>query len=208
MIGMMVNRAGSARRMRAYFGVAAGALALVLAAGSACAGDDEPQKGVFDGVLNSIGIKSGPPIDYRERSPLVVPPKLDLPPPEDGSVEKKSGAWPVDSTVKPRQLQEAAKRKKSVPVDQISSTPVDENGKPIGQNGWSELGKMFGLNKQETATFKAEPPRATLVEPPPGYRTPSPDQPYGIGTKAPGQTAEQKTEDKPRSLEDRTRVPH
>src|SRR5580704_7528723 len=50
-IGMMVNRAGSARRMRAYLGVAVGALALVLAAGNARAGDDEPQKGVFDGVL-------------------------------------------------------------------------------------------------------------------------------------------------------------
>ena len=35
--------------------------------------------------------------------------------------------------------------------------------------------------KEEYATFTGEPPRASLTEPPPGYRTPSPNQPYGVG---------------------------
>jgi hypothetical protein len=34
--------------------------------------------------------------------------------------------------------------------------------------------------KEEYATFTGEPARTSLTEPPPGYQTPSPDQPYGI----------------------------
>ena len=30
-----------------------------------------------------------------------------------------------------------------------------------------------------TASFTGEPARASLTEPPPGYQTPSPNQPYG-----------------------------
>jgi len=56
----------------------------------------------------------------------------------------------------------------------------------------SELGYTSGLfgsmkdffvgnNKNETATFEAEPPRASLTDPPSGYRVPSPAQPYGVG---------------------------
>jgi len=43
---------------------------------------------------------------------------------------------------------------------------------------------MFGSKKEETAKFTGEPPRAALTDPPTGYQTPSPDQPYGLG-KAP-----------------------
>jgi hypothetical protein len=38
-----------------------------------------------------------------------------------------------------------------------------------------------GNNKVETATFEAEPPRASLTDPPTGYRVPSAAQPYGVG---------------------------
>ena len=42
---------------------------------------------------------------------------------------------------------------------------------------------MFGSDKdeQEAARFTGEPARTSLTEPPPGYQTPSPDQPYGLG---------------------------
>ena len=43
---------------------------------------------------------------------------------------------------------------------------------------------MFDNKKEETAKFTGEPPRVSLTEPPPGYQTPSPEQPYGLG-KAP-----------------------
>ena len=42
---------------------------------------------------------------------------------------------------------------------------------------------MFGGSETETAKFTGEPPRATLTEPPPGYRTPSPLQPYGMNAR-------------------------
>jgi hypothetical protein len=68
----------------------------------------------------------------------------------------------------------------------------------------SELGYVGGLfgnvtdffggnNKGETATFEAEPPRASLTDPPNGYRSPSPAQPYGVSkdrTKSKAQTPE------------------
>ena len=37
------------------------------------------------------------------------------------------------------------------------------------------------FKKEEYATFTGEPPRTSLTDPPPGYLTPSPDQPYGVG---------------------------
>jgi len=56
----------------------------------------------------------------------------------------------------------------------------------------SELGykggiwnSMFGGDKgDEAARFTGEPVRNSLTEPPPGYQTPSPDQPYGAGKGA------------------------
>jgi hypothetical protein len=43
---------------------------------------------------------------------------------------------------------------------------------------------MFGGQKAESKPFKQEPPRTALVQPPPGYQTPSPVQPYGIGKES------------------------
>ena len=54
----------------------------------------------------------------------------------------------------------------------------------------SELGykgglfsSIFGSDKddQQTAQFTGEPARSSLTDPPPGYQTPSPGQPYGLG---------------------------
>jgi hypothetical protein len=44
---------------------------------------------------------------------------------------------------------------------------------------------MTGGKKEESAKFTGEPPRTSLTDPPPGYQTPSPDQPYGLGKAAP-----------------------
>ncbi len=52
-------------------------------------------------------------------------------------------------------------------------------------NNFLGLGKTFTGEKQvETATFSREPARNSLTDPPSGYRTPSPAQPYGINSKA------------------------
>jgi hypothetical protein len=42
---------------------------------------------------------------------------------------------------------------------------------------------LSGGKKTETATFVREPSRASLTDPPAGYRTPSPTQPYGVNTR-------------------------
>jgi hypothetical protein len=47
------------------------------------------------------------------------------------------------------------------------------------------LGKMFQGKDGDVAQFTGEPPRTSLTEPPQGYQTPSPDQPYGIGQAPP-----------------------
>ena len=42
---------------------------------------------------------------------------------------------------------------------------------------------MFRGNTTETAPFTGEPTRDTLVQPPSGYQTPSPNFAYGTGPK-------------------------
>jgi hypothetical protein len=52
-------------------------------------------------------------------------------------------------------------------------------------SGMLGLGKSFtGEKTVETGTFVREPSRSALTDPPAGYLTPSPDQPYGINSKA------------------------
>jgi len=41
------------------------------------------------------------------------------------------------------------------------------------------FGNMFGGKDDEVGRFTGEPPRTALTDPPPGYQTPSLDQPYG-----------------------------
>ena len=48
------------------------------------------------------------------------------------------------------------------------------------------FGNMFGKKDDQEATrFTGEPQRTSLTDPPVGYQTPSPDQPYGKGRAAP-----------------------
>ena len=52
---------------------------------------------------SGLGLKregDDPGIDYHERSPLVVPPTRDLPPPDTGIAATKNPAWPKDPDVK------------------------------------------------------------------------------------------------------------
>jgi hypothetical protein len=50
----------------------------------------------------------------------------------------------------------------------------------LGSKG-NIFSNMFGKKDEEVGNFTGEPPRASLTAPPPGYQTPSPDQPYGTG---------------------------
>ena len=77
---------------------------LVMVAGPVRAADDEDEddktfeEKIIEGIMRGIGGTNmeNRGIDYRERSPLVVPPKLDLPPPAGTTAEVKAPNWPKD----------------------------------------------------------------------------------------------------------------
>jgi hypothetical protein len=115
--------------------LAAACSLVVLAAvqGSARAEDDEENSiwnldtRIYKGFMQSLGLKTNndQTIDYRERSPLVVPPSRDLPPPEaTGTVP--APAWPVDPDQKRRKEAAAAKRNK-----RDASYALDRDGVPL-----------------------------------------------------------------------------
>lgn len=52
----------------------------------------------------------------------------------------------------------------------------------LGSKG-NFFSNMFSKDKPDNTSFTGEPPRTALTDPPPGYQTPSPEQPYGLGKK-------------------------
>lgn len=167
-----------------------------------------PDTKFFNSFMHSMGFrKDGDQIEYRERAPLVLPTTRDLPPPEKAD-KTKIANWPDDPDVK-RLKKAKGERKYSNPDPTDASRPLtpQQYGLPGGASSSSrptgpgktiedhdrpmsptELGSksVFGSlwgwgSKEEYATFTTEPTRDSLVDPPAGYRTPSPNQPYGVG---------------------------
>lgn len=220
MMSIVTKSDWTTRARRIGFGGALGlaVLAAFLPAGAQAQDDDEDNKSSFwdldkklmNDLMRGLGFRSGNEnqIEYRERSPLVIPPSRNLPPPEQAGAGR-TAAWPVDPDVKRRQ-DKAAKRRESKGYDpeyeQRNLTPSELNpaganrsaGRPgtpssMGDDGKpmqpSELGyfgglfSSFGGQKDEVATFDREPPRTSLTAPPAGYQTPSAAQPYGLNKK-------------------------
>jgi hypothetical protein len=206
----------SALRKRLTLACLAGVLACSLGGIPANAADDDDEAFELQFLKRMFGITDQAPIEYRERSPLVVPPTRNLPSPEQVAAEANP-AWPQDATKNPKKKKE---QKLSVTDSQISGKPVSpyelDKGRKAGagltpsttkDNGDrltpGELGYKGGLfgglfkdqNKDEVATFTGEAPRTNLTAPPTGYMTPSPNHPYGLSAK--------KEAPKPFKLEDR-----
>src|SRR5262245_66552214 len=89
----------------AWFTAAALGIGLVVAAGPVRAADDEEEddktfeEKIIEGIMRGLGGTNmeNRGIDYRERSPLVVPPKLNLPPPGQATEAKAPAPnWPKD----------------------------------------------------------------------------------------------------------------
>ncbi len=191
-------------------------IGLVMMAGAARAADDEDdetfEEKIIGGIMSGIGGTNmeNRGIEYRERSPLVVPPKLDLPPPASTSSEVLAPNWPKDPDVQRRKAATAARKKENKEYHEAirpltpselaagkTAVPARTNNDPVqpgfGSNNPvlspSQLGfngsfsDFFGGNKAETAPFKGEPPRESLIQPPSGYQTPSPNFAYGTGPR-------------------------
>src|SRR5499427_2911173 len=93
-------------------------VSLLMASGAARAGDDDEddktfEEKIIDGIMKGMGATNmdDSSIDYRERSPLVVPPKLDLPAPASAAAEKPAPNWPKDPDEARRKAQIAARKK-------------------------------------------------------------------------------------------------
>jgi type IV secretory pathway VirB10-like protein len=194
-------------------------IGLVMTSGAVRAADDADdeddktfEEKIIEGIMAGIGGTNmeNRGIEYRERSPLVVPPKLDLPPPASASADVKAPNWPKDPDEARRKAAIAARKKENKdPVEasriltpselnkgKVAATarnsddpiqPGSQNNNPIlspsqlGYNG--SFSGLFGGSKSETAPFKGEPTRDSLTQPPSGYQTPSPNFAYGTGPK-------------------------
>lgn len=208
--------AGTLMRALRLAAVALG-IGLVMTVGAARAQDDDDddktfEEKIIDGLMRGIGATNmdNTGIDYRERSPLVVPPKLDLPPPASAAAEAKAPNWPKDPDEARRKAAIKARKKENkdpmeasrvlLPSELDARAPKTANaGNSLDQPGGnpganpalspSQLGfdggffGMFKGNKTETAPFKGEPTRDSLTQPPPGYQTPSSNFAYGTGPK-------------------------
>ncbi|MGA2055109.1 MAG: hypothetical protein ABSG88_07345 [Bradyrhizobium sp.] len=108
---------------------------LVVTAGTARAGDDDRtlSEKFMDGFYGTIRGTSmdNRGIDYRERSPLVVPPSLDLPPPASAA-NAPAPNWPKDPDERQRKAVIAAKKKAAPPPSRVMvSTAGAVQAQPI-----------------------------------------------------------------------------
>jgi hypothetical protein len=130
---------------------------------------------------------------------------------EAASRKKKESSVPWDWTdlgrqLSPNEMKKGATTAKDTALSKRSAeTPeaYQQQSTPsqLGYTGglFGDMKSFFtGNNQPETATFEAEPPRVSLTDPPAGYRSPSPAEPYGVGT------GDRKS--KPISQEDRVNI--
>ena len=154
-------------------------------------------------ILGSIGIieKEKPRIQYRERAPLVVPPRLDLRDPvSPASVAARDPQWPNDPDVVERKRREADAKN---PITEMERSKAPENNPrlsvnelragrrpgagvptaedPVVRRGDSSREDLWvrpdvlraqGRPKDEPLVAGVEPDRKSLSEPPTGFRKP------------------------------------
>jgi hypothetical protein len=198
-VGMLVH---------AVLGV--GLAGLILGATSAARAGDDEGSSVMGKIMETFGLRDPngnyAGIDYNERSPLVVPPTRDLPPPE-ASTAPPAPNWPKDQDMIRRAKAKAEEKKVAPHPDYVAdssrplmpneldpagapkvNTPIDSSASanslmndPRDKGVKKNLFSGIFSSKTEYTTFTGEPSRQTLTDPPPGYLTPSPDQPYGVG---------------------------
>jgi hypothetical protein len=202
--------AGRRTLIRTARAAALAALCVCACTVMARAGDDDPNAtqgsggSIYDKMLNVIGLGSQGTIQYSERSPLVVPPTRDLPPP-GANAPPSVPNWPKDPDMeraKQTKVQEkpaphpnwVIENSRPLRPDELrnpggttAANPTTPNAGPSAADYPDQIERskksIFSLDwfkKEQYATFTGEPARSSLTDPPVGYQTPSPDQPYGI----------------------------
>ncbi len=188
--------------MRVRFGMTAIAAAATLSCfgtGYAEAGDDGAAPlwvgiGSIFGPVFGLSKDDPAPIDYRQHGKIVLPPKIDLPPPE--SAASQGGAeWPVNQEIlRKRAAKEEAKKQiagvgdarlrythpfPNAPVtvgapDQQAPSGASSDGKASTSTATSSvlgsLNPMSWVGMGKSVPIGPEPDREWLTDPPKGYR--------------------------------------
>ena len=175
------------------------------------------QSDTISSVMSMLGLKDDdkPEIEYRERAPLVVPPKMDLRPPQQ-SPARANAAWPTDPDVV-KKRKEAAQAKvprtetltyklnegKALSVDEmrggrvagagLNTGPANPYQDELRREFWTggPVGGNAKPNPEANLLAAQEPDRRFLTDPPTGYRAPS-DK---ASRKLPGRGIEPKVSD-------------
>ena len=208
---MSSMKAKEFRRAGAIVALAVGLTAGV-ASSPARAGDDGAAP-IWKGIGSVVGLVKGDneaSIDYRERGKLVLPPKLDLPPP-GATALWANPAWPADpDLVKAAKAKQEEKETKLVHYGRVVPALVTPGAKMVvtesataGQgvgnapciNKDSKTGgcpskpsptwnynplTWVGLEKKAPTVLGPEPDRDWLTDPPKGFRAPV----EGVGATA------------------------
>src|SRR5246127_3511592 len=141
---------------------------LVMTAGAAKAGDDDEddktfEEKIIEGIMKGIGGTNmeNTGIDYRERSPLVVPPKLDLPPPSSTSADVKAPNWPKDPDEARRKAAIAARKKANKDPMEASRilSPSELNA------GRTAAGTSGGTRGSDSAVPGGDPGQKAILSP-------------------------------------------
>ena len=189
-------------------GVAAAALGVAFAVSPARAADDG-QASLLSGLASTFGLThdKDPQIDYRERSKIVLPPKMTLPPP-GRSAGGQDASWPTDvETVRDQNEKKMEDNEPSArdrasgdwllvqPGQDVKVTSSGFDGSNASCNNpdprtgecpksahasinWNPL-TWVGLEKKPATVLGPEPSRDSLIDPPQGYRAPA----EGVGVK-------------------------
>jgi hypothetical protein len=190
------------------------ALPAVASAQQAQDDDDTFEQKIIKNILGGMGVDVGRAgIDYRERSPLVIPPTRDLPPPQAASAASNP-AWPrepdrrvvtrtkanaratpdepgSESVLSPNELRRGVNPRAPRVTDPSQNTGSIEEaniGRPMSPQQLDNKGifnwnALMGTHLKDEGKFESEPTRNALTQPPPGYQTPSAAHPYGAGTE-------------------------
>jgi len=116
------------------------AIVAAYAPGSARADDDDPTSiwnfdtKLYRGVMNGLGFRDGneSTIEYRERSPLVVPPNRNLPPPRTSAAARHNPAWPKDPDAKRKEVKRKAAAVPDASNERFGTSILPSELDPVG----------------------------------------------------------------------------